>query len=133
MNWSITCCDLHGRNCEPPGELCCWECTEARHGGWRDVRGVSRYGHPAGELCSNPDLSVDGSLIPVPRLSPRGRWTFVCALSCGHRVTLFRRESRPPELVDCNAPPTRSSHYNVPPVGYVVSVIHRRAPDWTVL
>ncbi len=25
------CCDLHGHNCEPPSELCCWECTEAAH------------------------------------------------------------------------------------------------------
>ena len=27
------CCDLHGRNCEPPGDLCCEECAEARHAG----------------------------------------------------------------------------------------------------
>lgn len=25
------CCDLHGRNCEPPSELCCWRCSEASH------------------------------------------------------------------------------------------------------
>lgn len=25
------CCDLHNRNCEPPSELCCWDCTEAAH------------------------------------------------------------------------------------------------------
>ena len=50
------CCDLHGRNCEVPGELCCEGCTEARHLAWTDDRGVGRYGHPAGETCSNPDL-----------------------------------------------------------------------------
>lgn len=53
------CCDLHGRNCEPPSELCCWECTEARHGGWTDGHGKWRYGHPAGETCSNPVLPCD--------------------------------------------------------------------------
>ena len=52
------CCDLHGRNCEPPSELCCWECTEARHSGWTDERGRQRHGHPAGEECSAPDLSL---------------------------------------------------------------------------
>lgn len=51
------CCDLHGRNCEPPSELCCEHCTEARHAGWTDDRGVQRLGHPAGELCASPDLS----------------------------------------------------------------------------
>jgi hypothetical protein len=51
------CCDLHGRNCEPPGDLCCENCTEARHVGWEDSKGVMRYVHPAGETCSNPDLS----------------------------------------------------------------------------
>ena len=25
------CCDLHNRNCEPPSELCCWECAEVDH------------------------------------------------------------------------------------------------------
>lgn len=25
------CCDLHGIHCEPPSELCCEECGEARH------------------------------------------------------------------------------------------------------
>ena len=40
------CCDLHGRNCEPPSELCCENCTEADHPGHRQ-RGP----------CSNPDLS----------------------------------------------------------------------------
>jgi Protein of unknown function (DUF2829) len=54
------CCDFHGRNCEPPGDLCCENCTEARHGGWRDAHGAQQFGHPAGEACSSPDLS-DGS------------------------------------------------------------------------
>lgn len=40
------CCDLHGRNCEPPSELCCWSCTEASHPEHRD-----------GSVCSAPDLS----------------------------------------------------------------------------
>jgi hypothetical protein len=34
------CCDLHGFNCEPPSELCCHACTEARH-----------PNHPPGEQC----------------------------------------------------------------------------------
>lgn len=40
------CCGLHGRNCEPPGELCCGDCTEADH-----------PGHQRLGPCSNPDLS----------------------------------------------------------------------------
>ena len=51
------CCDMHGRNCEPPGDLCCGDCTEARHSMWNDSDGRPRYGHPPGEQCSNPDLS----------------------------------------------------------------------------
>jgi hypothetical protein len=54
------CCDLHNRNCEPPSELCCEGCTEARHAGWIGTGGVRRYGHPAGETCINPDLSLMG-------------------------------------------------------------------------
>lgn len=27
----MTCCDMHNRHCEPPGDLCCRECTEAAH------------------------------------------------------------------------------------------------------
>ena len=27
----LGCCDLHNRNCEPPSELCCRDCTEANH------------------------------------------------------------------------------------------------------
>lgn len=53
------CCDLHGRNCEPPGDLCCESCTEARHGFWTDTSGRTwRYGHPPGEQCSSPDPSA---------------------------------------------------------------------------
>ena len=26
-----TCCDLHGIHCEPPGDLCCHDCTEVAH------------------------------------------------------------------------------------------------------
>jgi hypothetical protein len=55
------CCDLHGRNCEPPGELCCCACTEARHNDWTTPSGLRRHGHPAGETCSNPDLSGSGT------------------------------------------------------------------------
>ena len=51
------CCDLHGRNCEPPSELCCGDCTEARHACWADSNGNWRHGHPPGEECSNPDMS----------------------------------------------------------------------------
>lgn len=40
------CCDMHGRTCEPPSELCCDACTEAHH-----------PGHADGSRCSNPDLS----------------------------------------------------------------------------
>lgn len=25
------CCDMHNEHCEPPGDLCCWDCTEAAH------------------------------------------------------------------------------------------------------
>jgi hypothetical protein len=26
-----SCCDLHNTHCEPPGDLCCQQCTEAAH------------------------------------------------------------------------------------------------------
>lgn len=42
--WS--CCDLHGRDCEPPSELCCHRCTEASH-----------PDHTDGSICSAPDVS----------------------------------------------------------------------------
>lgn len=44
------CCDLHGRICEPPSELCCKSCTEAAH-----------PGHADGSACSAPDLSAVAS------------------------------------------------------------------------
>ena len=50
------CCGDHGRHCEV-GDLCCENCTEARHLTWIGERGVQRFGHPRGERCSNPDLS----------------------------------------------------------------------------
>lgn len=46
INPEAICCDLHGRNCEPPSELCCHSCTEAAH-----------PAHADGSTCSNPDLS----------------------------------------------------------------------------
>lgn len=49
----MTCCDFHGRNCEPPSELCCNECTEAAHKMGDATRGF----HGDGSKCSNPDLS----------------------------------------------------------------------------
>ena len=42
----LPCCDLHGRNCEPPSELCCENCTEADHPAHRQLG-----------PCSNPILS----------------------------------------------------------------------------
>ena len=52
------CCDLHGRNCEPPSELCCDWCTEAGHT-WRTTPD-DPY-HCDGTPCSNPDLSGMGA------------------------------------------------------------------------
>jgi hypothetical protein len=57
----VRCCDLHGRNCEP-GEQCCQYCTEERHLGWTDERGVQRFGHPAGEICSAPPAPLPACL-----------------------------------------------------------------------
>lgn len=34
QQWAIKhfgCCDWHNRSCEPPGDLCCGDCTEASH------------------------------------------------------------------------------------------------------
>ena len=45
------CCDLHGRNCESPADLCCWLCTEAAHV-WDPVP------HSDGSVCSAPGLSI---------------------------------------------------------------------------
>ena len=28
------CCDLHGRCCEPPADLCCEHCTEGNQAWW---------------------------------------------------------------------------------------------------
>lgn len=51
------CCSMHNQHCEPPGDLCCGSCTEVHHGGWVDDRGVTRFGHLAGETCSAPFMS----------------------------------------------------------------------------
>ena len=40
---TAVCCDLHGSHCEPPSELCCWQCTEAAH-----------PEHPTGVACVLP-------------------------------------------------------------------------------
>lgn len=29
--YSLICCTMHNNHCEPPSELCCWECSEAHH------------------------------------------------------------------------------------------------------
>jgi len=55
----VPCCEFHGRNCEPPSELCCEECTETRHSGWTDQQGLKRHGHPHGEVCASPILPCD--------------------------------------------------------------------------
>lgn len=49
------CCDLHGRTCEPPSELCCHRCTEAVHDTGDARRGWHRRD---GSVCANPDLST---------------------------------------------------------------------------
>lgn len=53
----MRCCDLHNRNCEPPSELCCGECTEAHHGIHADPPNYDRVlsSHHDGSKCSNPD------------------------------------------------------------------------------
>lgn len=62
---TMTCCDLHGRNCEPPSELCCEGCTEASH---RTATSVGHPFHEDGTRCSNPDLSGYGE--PAHNLTP---------------------------------------------------------------
>lgn len=58
------CCDIHGRNCEPPSELCCDLCTEFHHGMHADPPKFNRTlsSHHDGSICSNPDLSRFGSV-----------------------------------------------------------------------
>lgn len=53
----VPCCDLHGRNCEPPSELCCQHCTEASH-----------PDHADGSACWSPDLSSTVRVPPIDRL-----------------------------------------------------------------
>lgn len=57
------CCDLHGRKCEPPADLCCAECTETAHDMFDSRRG---YHARDNSLCSNPDLSY-GKLVSQVR------------------------------------------------------------------
>jgi hypothetical protein len=54
-----SCCEFHGRRCEATPELCCEDCTEVRHSGWTDDRGVERYGHPSGEVCAGAVLPCE--------------------------------------------------------------------------
>jgi hypothetical protein len=51
--YATRCCDIHGRSCEPPYELCCDRCCEAQHVMGDAVRGS----HGDGSVCVNPDLS----------------------------------------------------------------------------
>lgn len=56
------CCDLHGRNCEPPSELCCEGCTEVRHPfhppgvdcTWASKEDV-QFGQAVQRLAGHPD------------------------------------------------------------------------------
>lgn len=51
--WPTGCaCDFHGRNCEPPSELCCDQCSEIQH-----------PAHVDGSVCSAPDLG--GTAMPT--------------------------------------------------------------------
>jgi hypothetical protein len=46
------CCEMHNRNCEPPGDLCCGHCTEFHHGWHRcylDEDWTGHHGRP--EQC----------------------------------------------------------------------------------
>jgi hypothetical protein len=54
------CCDMHNRNCEPPSELCCGECTEIHHGIHADPPNFDRTlgRHHDGSVCIDPDLSA---------------------------------------------------------------------------
>jgi hypothetical protein len=52
------CCDLHNRNCEPPSELCCDQCSEWDH-----------PSHASGTECIAPDLSGNG---PTPATPDEG-------------------------------------------------------------
>ena len=45
---AVPCCGLHNRNCEPPFELCCQDCTEADH-----------PRHPPGMPCILADPPIE--------------------------------------------------------------------------
>jgi hypothetical protein len=50
---ALICCDMHGRNCEPPSELCCRDCPEAAH----DTFPIR---HADGSVCSAPGAAQGG-------------------------------------------------------------------------
>lgn len=52
------CCDMHNEHCEPPGDLCCEDCSEFHHGMHVCVShlgvgfpGVIKSGHHDGSRC----------------------------------------------------------------------------------
>ena len=45
----LPCCDMHNRNCEPPSELCCHECTEVDHPGHQWIG-------PCSAPCETPEI-----------------------------------------------------------------------------
>lgn len=51
------CCDMHNKHCEPPGDLCCWDCTEAAH-----------PDHPPGIVCVMEFEHVVHGLAPPGRM-----------------------------------------------------------------
>ena len=48
---AVPCCDLHNRNCEPPGDLCCGECTEYHHGLHACSNNPMAVSHHDGSTC----------------------------------------------------------------------------------
>lgn len=55
---SLSCCNMHNRNCEPPYELCCDQCSEREHPGHRTTE------------CIAPDLSGKGKTRSVSKPRP---------------------------------------------------------------
>jgi hypothetical protein len=69
---SAVCCDMHNQHCEPPGDLCCYGCTEAAH-----------PDHPAGTTCVLPPAmpgipaeTVEAATVVLQNLwgDPRTEW-----------------------------------------------------------
>ncbi len=61
------CCDLHGRCCEPPADLCCEHCTEAAHGlqWWRP--GYQAWWWRPGQHADGSPCVLDGQpALPQP-------------------------------------------------------------------